>query len=164
MLFPTNGCWEENHISFLFVFVLGNERASQFSTNKSIVPECRWALCPIAAKRLIFRNVCLKRLTKLLKRKKGLIGLHDFYFYSACLMCFQCWMCSWCCFMKYLKTLMGISSNKSTLINYWLAISKLAPGNFTLTHHCCVLHLLDLLAAAASQSYNLFWIGLERQH
>ena len=51
--------------------MLGNERASQFSTNKSIVPECRWALCPIAAKRLIFRNVCLKRFNKASKEKKG---------------------------------------------------------------------------------------------
>ena len=98
MLLPTNGCWKPNYIPFplclwsneqanhaqeVWQYVsrgaLGREHASQFSTNQSIVAEFR-RLCVLKQRKGQFaKKVCFQRSRKFKVKKKGLIGLEDFY-------------------------------------------------------------------------------------
>ena len=88
MLLPTNGCWKPSYIPFPLCLwsneqanhaqevwqyasrgALGSEHASQFSTNQSIVFECRRTLCFQATKTLICKKVCFKRSRKFQVKK-----------------------------------------------------------------------------------------------
>ena len=135
---------------------LGSEYASQFSTNQSIVAECRRVLCFQATKRLICKKVCFKWSRKFQVKRRfdwprrllpGSVGssfnVHMYWYVMKNLMCRMSSLCS--CEDETLKG----TDSKSDLINYRWAISRNYTWQFYEQIYVVHRNLLDLLAAAA---------------
>ena len=133
---------QTNHVyetwQYMSPRALGSEHASQFSTNQSIVAEFGRALCLQATKRLIFRKVCFKRLTKFQVKKKALTRIGCFFLTCICIMNFMCRMFSLCCCTCVKTKLSGVLIQTKAIL--WVINERFpetTPGKFISTSMFC---------------------------